>query len=95
MQEQLSEAQENQRVEAASAAAALTSSKCIQSELQAARDRIKYLENAISGHVTRLQAQDTELSGANDHLLFFDVACHYPDVYFYFMTQLVMDVSAS
>ena len=64
LQVQLNAALESQRDEAA---AALASNKCIQNELQAARDRIKYLESAVSGHVTRLEAQATELVGTDDH----------------------------
>ena len=64
LREQLLAAQERQSVEASAVAAALESNKLVQSELQAARDRIKYLETAISGHVTRLQSQAIELSGS-------------------------------
>ena len=64
LREQLLAAQESQSVEASASAAALEYNKLIQGELQAARDRIKYLETAISGHVTRLQSQAIELSGS-------------------------------
>jgi hypothetical protein len=64
LKEQLLAAQESQSVEASAVAAALESNKLVQSELQAARDRIKYLETAVSGHVTRLQSQAIELSGS-------------------------------
>ena len=70
LQQQLIAAQESQRLEAAAAAEALASNKCVKEELQVARDRIKYLESAISGHVTRLEAQTTELSGSSIVLTF-------------------------
>lgn len=67
LQEQLNASQEKQLVEAAAATAAVANNKLIQNELQAARDRIKYLESAVSGHVTRLEAQAKELSGKTHH----------------------------
>ena len=44
---------------------ALANCKQAEVDLHAARDRVKYLEIAISGHVTRLEAQATELSGTD------------------------------
>ena len=72
LQEQLLAARGGQETEAASAsaaaasaAAALAGSKQLQNELQEARSRVKYLESAVSGHVTRLEAQAAELAGIN------------------------------
>ncbi len=63
LQEQLLAAQESQSVGASASAAAFADNKRIQSELQSARDRIKFLESAVSGHVARLESQAAELSG--------------------------------
>jgi hypothetical protein len=86
LQEQLNAALESQRDEAA---AALASSKCIQNELQAARDRIKYLESAVSGHVTRLEAQAAELVGTDDHYASLtssvDQSCMWKSLVFFYL----------
>jgi hypothetical protein len=66
LQEELLAAQNNQKLEAAAAEAASAGQRQVQIELHTARDRIKYLETAISGHVSRLESQAEQLSGT-DH----------------------------
>lgn len=65
LQKQLIVAQEKQHLEEIATANALANCKQAEVDLHAARDRVKYLEIAISGHVTRLEAQATELSGTD------------------------------